>query len=338
MTDWNISTAAAALHRDALVWDMTLPWRDYGAPELRSATLPRMAAHGVGFVSLTLAADWSGVAETAHKIAKERAWFQARGERYVLIEGVDDIERAQREGKLAVGFHFQGSNPVNYDVNLIEVYYQLGVRHMLLAYNSRNATGDGCNERTDGGLSRFGISVVEQMNRVGMLIDGTHCGYRTTMELFEHSRDPVILSHVNARSLWEHRRNVRDDQIKACAASGGVVGVSGVGIFLGDNDVSPARLVEHIDHIAGLVGPDHVGLGLDYVYDQDALTRGHNTRPAWNPDAAAFGNTRREDVQYFPPEELPRLTETLLARNYSEGEVRGILGENWLRVARRVWK
>ena len=338
MTDWNISTAAAALHRDALVWDMTLPWRDYGAPELRSATLPRMAAHGVSFVSLTLAADWSGVAETAHKIAKERAWFQARGERYVLIEGVDDIERAQREGKLAVGFHFQGSNPVNYDVNLIEVYYQLGVRHMLLAYNSRNATGDGCNERTDGGLSRFGISVVEQMNRVGMLIDGTHCGYRTTMELFEHSRDPVILSHVNARSLWEHRRNVRDDQIKACATSGGVVGVSGVGIFLGDNDVSPARLVEHIDHIAGLVGPDHVGLGLDYVYDQDALTRGHNTRPAWNPDAAAFGNTRREDVQYFPPEELPRLTETLLARNYSEGEVRGILGENWLRVARRVWK
>ena len=338
MTDWNISTAAAALHRDALVWDMTLPWRDYGAPELRSATLPRMAAHGVGFVSLTLAADWSGVAETAHKIARERAWFQARGDRYVLVEGVDDIERAQREGKLAVGFHFQGSNPVNYDVNLVEVYYQLGVRHMLLAYNSRNATGDGCNERTDGGLSRFGLSVVEQMNRVGMLIDGTHCGYRTTMELFEHSRDPVILSHVNARSLWEHRRNVRDDQIEACAASGGVVGVSGVGIFLGDNDVSPARLVEHIDHIAGLVGPDHVGLGLDYVYDQDALTRGHNSRPAWNPDAAAFGDTRREDVRYFPPEQLPQLTEALLARHYTEAETRGILGENWLRVARRVWR
>ena len=338
MTDWNVSAAAAALHRDALVWDMTLPWRDYGAPELRLGTLPRMVAHGVDFISLTLAADWSGVAETTHKIAKERAWFQAHGDRYVLVEGVDEIERAQREGKLAVGFHFQGTNPVNCDVNLIEAYYKLGVRHMLLAYNSRNATGDGCNERTDGGLSRFGISVVEQMNRVGMLIDGTHCGYRTTMELFESSRDPVIFCHVNAGALWEHRRNVRDDQIEACAASGGVVGVSGVGIFPGDNDVSTARLVEHIDHIAGLVGPDHVGLGLDYVYDQDALTRAHNSRPAWNPDAAAFGNTRREDVRCFPPEHLPRLTEALLARHYTEAEIRGILGENWMRVARRVWR
>jgi len=158
------------------------------------------------------------------------------------------------------------------------------------------------------------------------------------MGLFEASRDPVILSHVNARALWEHRRNVRDDQIKACAASGGVIGVSGVGIFLGDNDVSAARVVDHIDHIAGLAGPEHVGLGLDYVYDQDALTRGHNTRPAWNPDEAAFGNTRREDVRYFPPEHLPRLTEALLARNYAESEVRGILGGNWLRVARRVWR
>ena len=338
MTDWQILAAAAALHRDALVWDMTLPWRDYGAPDLRAGTLPRMAAHGLNFISLTLAADWNGVGETAHKIAKERAYFQAHGDRFVLVEGVDDIERAQREGKLAVSFHFQGANPVNYDVNLIEVYYKLGVRHMLLAYNSKNATGDGCNERTDGGLSRFGISVVEQMNRVGMLIDGTHCGYRMTMELFEFSKDPVIFSHANAHALWEHRRNIRDDQIKACAASGGVIGVSGVGIFLGDNDVSTARLVEHIDHIAGLVGSEHVGLGLDYVYDQDALTRGHNSRPAWNPDAAAFGNTRREDVQYFPPEHLPQLTEALLARRYSEAEVRGILGENWLRLARRVWR
>ena len=338
MTGWDISAAAADLHRDALVWDMTLPWRDYGAPELRAGTLPRFASHGVDFVSLTLAADWSGVAGTAHKIARERAWFRARSDRYVLVERVEDIERARREGKLAVGFHFQGTNPVNYDVNLIEVYYRLGVRHMLLAYNARNATGDGCNERTDGGLSRFGISVVEEMNRVGMLIDGTHCGHRTTMELFEVSDDPVILSHVNAAALWEHRRNVHDDQIRACAVSGGVVGVSGVGIFLGDNDVSTARLVAHIDHVAGLVGPEHVGLGLDYVYDQDALTLGHNSRPAWNPEPAAFGNTRREDVRYFPPERLPKLTEALLARHYTESEIRCILGENWLRVARRVWR
>ena len=120
--------------------------------------------------------------------------------------------------------------------------------------------------------------------------------------------------------------------------SGGVIGIDGVGIFLGDNDVSAEALIRHIDHISQLVGPQHVGLGLDYVYDQASLTRGHNTRPAWNPGDNLFGNTPRDDVKYFEPENLPTLTEKLMVTGYSEPEIRGILGENWLRVARAVWK
>ena len=338
MSDWNVSEPAAALHRDALVWDMTLPWRDYGPQALRLATLPRMAASGFNVVSLTLAADWNSVGQTAHKIAKERAYFLSHGDDYVLVEGVDDIARAKREGKLAVSFHFQGTNPVSYDTNLVEVYYALGVRHMLMAYNSKNAVGDGCNERTDGGLSNFGVQLVAEMNRVGMLIDGTHTGYKTTMELFEMSRDPVIFSHANPSAIAPHRRNIRDDQIEACARSGGVIGIDGVGIFLGDNDVSPATVVRHIDHVSELVGPQHVGLGIDYVYDQVSLTLGHNSRPAWNPGDKAFGGTPRGAVKYVEPESLPRITEALLQRGYGEADIRGILGENWLRVARRVWK
>ena len=338
MNNWKITKEAAVLHQDAVVWDMTLPWREYGPEEKRLATLPRMHASGFNFVSLTLAADWNGVSQTIHKIAKERAYFLANSESYILAESVEDILRAKQEHKLAVGFHFQGTNPVNYDINLIEIYYKLGIRHMLMAYNSKNAVGDGWNERTDGGLSNFGIRLVKEMNRVGMLIDGTHTGYQTTMELFEVSTDPVIFSHANANAVSPNGRNIRDDQIVACAKSGGVIGIDGVGIFLGDNDVSAEALIRHIDHISQLVGPQHVGLGLDYVYDQASLTRGHNTRPAWNPGDDLFGNTPRDDVKYFEPENLPTLTEKLMVTGYSESEIRGILGENWLRVARAVWK
>ena len=331
-------SGAAALHRDAVICDMTLPWRDYGDPARRTGTLPRMAANGVNFVSLTLAADWNDVGETAHKIAKERAYFRANADRYTLVDTADDILAAKSEGKLAVSFHFQGTNPVVNDVAMVEAYYRLGVRHMLMAYNIRNSVADGCNERTDAGLSRFGVSLVEEMNRVGMLVDGTHTGYRATMELFEVSSDPVIFSHANPAAVRPHRRNIRDDQIQACAKSGGVIGIDGVGIFLGDNDISMDTVLRHIDHVAQLVGPQHIGLGIDFVYDQPALTRGHDSRPAWNPSDEAFGGTSRDEVRYIEPESLPMLTDALLAHGYSETDTRGILGENWLRVARRVWK
>ena len=99
--------------------------------------------------------------ESITRIAKERAYFLARADKFVLVETVQDIERAKRQDKLGIIFHFQGTNPVNTDINIVETYYQLGIRHMLMAYNLRNAVGDGCKERTDAGLSRFGVQLVE---------------------------------------------------------------------------------------------------------------------------------------------------------------------------------
>lgn len=98
-----------------------------------------------------------------------------------------------------------------------------------MAYNQRNAVADGCHERTDGGLSRFGIELVQAMNRVGMLVDCTHTGYRSSMDVFEVSQAPVVFSHSNARAVWDHERNIRDDQAQACARTGGVIGVVGAG-------------------------------------------------------------------------------------------------------------
>ncbi len=332
-----ISERAAKLHRDALVWDMTFPMMDEGGSDVAHAPLRRMADAGVDFVSVTVALDWDGTAEAVRSIARERAYFIAHSDRYVLVEQADDVLTAKQTARLAVALHFQGTNPVEYDLNMIEVYHRLGVRHMLMAYNAKNAVGDGWIEEGNGGLSRFGRALIGEMNRVGMLVDASHTGYRTTMEMFEVSSDPVIFSHANARALWVHGRNISDEQITACARSGGVVGVVGVNLFLGQGDPSPEALFRHIDYIADRAGPEHVGLGLDYVADQVALTATINARAAWTPPSESFGPIEPLAVRYSQPEELPALTELMLARGYSEANVRGILGENWLRVARRVW-
>ena len=130
-----------------------------------------------------------------------------------------------------------------------------------MAYNKKNLVGDGCHERTDAGLSLYGIDLVEEMNRVGMLVDCSHTGYRTSMEVMEISTRPVVFSHSNPRSLWEHDRNIRDEQALACAATGGLVGVVGVGIFMGENDASTDALLRQIDFYAELIGPEHIGSG-----------------------------------------------------------------------------
>ena len=338
VSEWQVSSTAAVLHKDALVWDMLYPFMDLGPPELKYGPLARMAASGCNFVSLTLALDWDDCDSTLRRLGRERAYFLAHADRYRLAGSVEDILAARRDGKLAIGFHFQGTNPVEYDINMVEVYYRLGVRHMLMAYNSKNAVGDGWLEPGDGGLSRFGVRLIEEMNRVGMIVDASHTGYRTTMEMFEVSKDPVIFSHSNPRALCDHGRNIRDDQIKACAASGGVVGVAGVSLFMADREASTAALVRHIDYLVDLIGPGHVGLGLDHVADQQALALEIDARVAWTPPLESFAFQPQEEVKYVQPEQLPELTEALLARGYGEADVRGILGENWLGVARQVWK
>ena len=137
MKDRNISKEAASLHINALIWDMTLPWFDYGRLDLKLQTLPRFKASGMDCVSLTVGTDGYGIEETIRSIAKERAYFRANTNNYVMVENVNDILRAKKEGKLAVCFNFQGTEPVRRDINMIELYYKLGVRSMLMAYNQK---------------------------------------------------------------------------------------------------------------------------------------------------------------------------------------------------------
>lgn len=325
-----VSEQAAKLTRDALVWDDLFPCSD-GTEEEKLQLLDRVHGCGYDFVTFTVGEDATGIKETIQMVSAARALILSQPDKFALVDTADDVVTAKKDGKLAISLHFQGTGPIESNIGMIEVYYALGVRQMLLATNLRNLVGDGCKERTDTGLSRFGVMVVEEMNRVGMLVDGSHSGNRTTLEACEVSSDPFIFSHSNPRALFDHPRNISDEQIKASAATGGVIGINGVGVFLGKNDSTTETILRHIDYVAELVGAEHVGIATDLPVDA-----GNSSPTPWNPPHP--GDVPWSEINYIQPEQLPELAEGMIRKGYSEANIRGIFGENWLNVARRVWK
>ncbi len=338
-----MAKTAKELFAESIVVDMTAPGSPLQGPVTPTvADTDRWIEHyesgGVTWASFTVAADFTGGVEpTLRNINLARRFFLSQPDRFILIERADDVLRAKREKKLAVSLHFQGTVPVGTDLGLVEIYKRLGVVHMLMAYNNRNHVADGCHERTDSGLSNFGLSLVREMNRVGVLVDVTHTGYRSAMDAIEASTAPVIMSHSNPNALYPHARNVPDDQIVAMAKTGGVMGVHGVGIFLSSSgtDVSADILARNIDYTVQLVGPAHVGLGLDYIENLPVLLA--LVRATGDAIWSRADGYHNPDQKFASPRVIEEVADVLLRQGYPEADVRGILGENWLRVVREVW-
>ena len=332
-----MSLYPAALGRP-IVCDMTLPQGPAGAHETSNfdPVLAERAEYGVTFTSVTIASDELSVGETVRWIAAARRYFASRPERVLFVEKAEDIRTAHAAGKLAVNLHFQGSNPIAGDLNLVDVYRRLGIGHMLLAYNYRNLAGDGCHEPHDAGLSVFGRELIAEMNRVKMIVDLTHTGARTALDAIAVSKQPVIVSHSNSKAVWDHPRNIPDEVAKAVAATGGVIGVNGVGLFLSGarSDISAAAIARHVNHYAELIGPEHVGLGLDSVYDVKYYMENFARK---NMDKYRSGGYFKGAPQFAGVSVIPRVAGLLLESGWSVANVRGFLGENWLRVLERIW-
>jgi membrane dipeptidase len=315
---------------DSPLCDCTFP---YFADPQREIAAHRRA--GFSFVSIMIATDATAPIAAVRRLAADRRFYEARPDDFIVAESADDIRKARRDKKLAIGFHFQGTAPLDQDLSMVVAYYRLGIRWMALAYNASNSVGGGCmHEEEDQGLTSFGRDVVAEMNRVGMVVDLSHCGYRTSMEAIEHSARPCIFSHSNAHTLFPHPRNVRDDQIVAAARSGGFVGINGVGAFVGEEGPVPARTIfRHVDHMVQLVGPQHVAIGLEFMSPESCTT----ALAAAGGDPTKAGGMPPLPWHFLPPVAVAQLVGLMLSNGYDHASVRDILGGNFIRVADAVW-
>ncbi|HEX5262746.1 MAG TPA: membrane dipeptidase [Phenylobacterium sp.] len=332
--DGALAEHARALVAGALVWDnhACLPLRPGDTSFLPQ--LDRLRDAGVDVVSLNIGFGPQDLDAHIRMLASFRRWIDRHAAHYRLATNVADLDRARAAGQLAIVFDVEGMGPLDGgDHGLVQLLHDLGVRWMLVAYNRANAAGAGVFDADDPGLSQHGRAILAEMRRVGMVACCSHTGPRTALDVMAAAGAPVIFSHSNAAAVHAHPRNISDDLIRGCAATGGVVGLTGVSLFLGPGAPTAERLVQHIDHVVQLVGPDHAGLSLDYTFDRqelaDLLANMKDTFPnAPGPD---------QPIDFLPPEALPEVVAGLLARGYADADISKVLGGNWRRIAEAVW-
>lgn len=296
--------------------------------------LQRYRDGGFHHVSLNVGMDMTPFSLIVKVIAGFRQWLAAHDDTFILAGTVEDIFRARRENKLAVSFDLEGSNMLLQAPEMVEVYARLGVRQMLLAYNRDNDCAGGCHG-AGGGLTPLGREVVRAINRNGIVMDCSHASKRASLEVMALSQRPVIFSHTNVKALYDHPRTIDDEQIRACAAQGGVIGLTGLGIFLGDPTASVSAFVRQIDYLAERVGPQFIGFGLDtelYPEHKD-LPAGLDENAWWPKEHYGQMNGHRQ----LQPEALAQVAAELVRLGYRDEDIQAIYGGNFLRVARATW-
>ena len=230
----DVSEKAMSLYDNAFVMDAHAGV--FPDPRVDLSLLNDWRDNGVNYLSINVGFDVMDWQQTMATLAAYRHYVLGNADTLVLAGSIDDIDRASRQNKLAISFDIEGMNALNSNLDMLDIYHALGVRQMLFAYNLDNEAACGCHDGNTG-LTDFGKAIVQRMNDLGVLVDCSHVSHRTSIDLIETSAKPVVFSHSNPCGVWRHQRNIEDDQIKACANTGGVIGMNGMGIFLGENDI-----------------------------------------------------------------------------------------------------
>ena len=300
-----------------------------------------MARGGVTAANCTCSV-WENFSQTMANISQWNQWFREHGDIITKISSVDDIRKAKSDGKVGIILGWQNTSAIDTDIRNLELFYDLGVRVVQLTYNTQNLVGSGCWETNDGGLSDFGRDAIDEMNRLGMLVDLSHVGPVTSNEAIKHSSSPVAYTHC-CPMLLDHPRNKTDDQLRTIVNHGGFVGFASYTPFLPKGpETTIDDCIEGMNYLINLIGEDSVGLGTDWVQDHDISF--------FNYISADKGLGRLTQKGLFihtkvPP--MPKGLETLGDfRNFipameksgwSEKRIRGVLGGNWLRFLGEVW-
>lgn len=266
--------------------------------------------------------------------------------RLIHATTADDFVQAKKENKTAIMFGFQNATMIEKSIDNINTLYEAGTRWIQLTYNERNLLGDGCTERTNAGLSDFGIEAVERMNELGIVVDLSHCGRQTTNDGIKFSKTGASLNHTMCEALYKnHPRAKTDEQIKAMANKGGVIGIICLGYMIGPDPGGKTTLetyVDHIDHAVKVAGIDHVGVAADFAIQ--GLEATGATRENWYvPRLTRFKPSYQ--VRWPPwipelekPDRYKSVVRILKKRGYSSRDIEKILGQNWLRYFRETLK
>lgn len=328
--------SAVDVHADGIVIDATSFFCEGWNPRLETA--------GVTALQMTMPHPGDSAREGIRRI---QGYYQLvqQDERLRFALTVDDVRQAKVDGQVAFIIGCQDASILEDDPGLVEVFWRLGMRAMQLTYNPRNLLGDGCLEPANAGLSRLGRVMIEEMNRVGVQLDLSHVGERTSLEAIDASSKPVIFSHSNPKARAGSPRNITDEQIKSCAERGGVIGCTPFAPSNWTGGETPPDIesfVGHVEYVADLVGVDHVAFGTDSEATPGAYPVELRARLAasYPESSEAFraahpGVTTSAGIESM--EGLPEVTAKLLERGWAEGDVRKFLGENLLRVYGENW-
>jgi membrane dipeptidase len=266
--------------------------------------------------------------------------FIANHDQYLMrIDSVADLNRVKTSGKIGICIGLQNSEQFRRPED-VDFFHSIGQRVSQLTYNARNLIGNGATERRDDGISDFGVSIIERMNKIGMAVDVSHCGDRTTLDAFEISKKPVLITHSNCRALVPgHPRLKTDEAIKKVGEAGSVMGITGVRMFVkGDEPTTIEHVLDHFDHVTKLIGHEHLGVGSDmdlYGYDAMPAEANKQLRASYK---GSYGFREKIDIEGLNhPKRMYDLTEGLIRRKYSDAAIQGILGGNFKRVLNVIW-
>lgn len=321
---------AAELHKDQIVIDGLV------CGKMNLELFQDMQKGGVTTASCTMA-FWENFQGTVNNISSVNKIIDENADWLMKIRTAADIRRAKAEGKTGILMSFQNAYPYEDQLGYVKIFKDLGVGITQMCYNTQNLVGTGCYER-DGGLSDFGREVMWEMNKVGVMVDLSHVGSKTSEECIVESKKPVCYSHCLPSGLKDHPRNKSDEELKFIADHGGFVGVTMFAPFLKNGINSTIEdYVEAIQYVFNIVGEDSIGIGTDFTQGQDQQFFEYLTHDkGYARRLTNFGKiVNPKGIRTLG--EFPNLTEALLKHGFSESQVRKIMGENWVRILGDVW-
>ena len=335
------SARAVGIVERALVIDMLGVFKlDFEPTAFANPATPQEAAmyRASGITAIHNAVGVGGREQALEFLAAWQGYAGRNADLYSLVGNAYDLDKAKAQKKIAVIMGIQNAEHFR-DAKDVKTFYQLGQRCSQLTYNTQNLLGTGATDRVDGGISDYGAEIIKAMNEVGMLVDVSHCGDRTTLDAIEISGKAIAITHSNCRALNNHPRLKTDEAIKALAKKGGVMGITGVRNFVRDKEPTTVEhMVDHIEHVVKLTAIEHVGIG------SDADLNGYDDMPAEQLKMlrgsykSSYAFRDKLDTDGFDhPQKVYDLTEALIGRGYSDDNIAAVLGGNFRRLLGATW-